>query len=109
MLIRRNERRNTVIVITNHSFPIRNLTVTSATVKVQRVETALKTRGTVISVLYRKWRCRQSNRSTETAAKVNKETADVSQENIVTNVLNVQYAVRFLRLISAIFKATKRG
>lgn len=66
------------------------------------------TRALVTIVLYRKWRVKARSRSTDTAAKREKETPAVVQVDKALSLFNVQNEAK-LSLSSAIFSATKSG
>lgn len=66
------------------------------------------TRALVTIVVYRKWRVRARSRSTDTAAKREKETPAVVQVDKALSLFSVQNEAK-LSLSSAIFSATKGG
>lgn len=91
-----------------HPEIITNLNSTSVVQKIQRRKTVLRTRGIVTTILYRKWRVKARRRSTDTTARVSKDTPEVIQLDMDWIILNVQYVLK-LPTSSAVLYATKNG
>ena len=91
-----------------HLFAIQNLGKTVTVAKIHKVIVVWNTRGTVTTVLYRRWRVSAKSRSIDTAANMKKETPPVVQPDRDWTTFKVQNTAKFFSS-SAILYPTKRG
>ena len=107
-MITEKKRKPNPIGIKNHLFVIQNLSNTVTVTNIHKINVVWNTRGPVTIVLYRRWRVSAKSRSTDTAAKMRKETPPVVQPDRDWTTLKVQNTTKFFSS-SAILYPTKSG